>query len=73
VPDPIEALDADLTRVAERLRHLVTVRLSAPLGDGGGSAADAGHALAQQLADLDAALHGLPARAVPRLADAAAP
>jgi hypothetical protein len=65
-----ERFGRDLELTAERLRGLALTRLSAPW-DGGGTRADAGHALAQRLADASADLRSEPRRAVPRLADAA--
>ena len=61
----------DLGLTVERFRGLGLARLGAPWGDDGGTRADAGHALAQALADASADLRGEPRRPVPRLADAA--
>ena len=59
---------ADVRRVADRLRSLSQARLAAPCG-GYPSAADAGRAVAQSLADAAAALEGEPIRLLPRLSD----
>lgn len=64
------AFAAQLGRTVDRLRSLSLARLAAPF-EPGPTRADAGHALAQQLADDAAALAGERVRAVPRLADGA--
>ena len=73
-PRTPEEVCADLaeqvSRLADRLRSLSEVRLARALPPAG-SRADAGHALAQRLADAAAALDGEPARPVPRLHDLA--
>lgn len=66
--DPVERLALEVRRVADRLRSLSLTRLAAPLPPYA-SRADAGHALAQRLADAAAGLEGHPRRAVPRLGD----
>jgi hypothetical protein len=65
-----DRFDHDLGLTVERFRGLALARLRAPW-EVSGTRADAGHALAQALADASADLRGEPRRAVPRLADAA--
>lgn len=65
-----DELAGQVRRLADRLRSLSDVRLAAPL-PGGGSRADAAHALAQLLADSAAVLAGEAVRTVPRLDDLA--
>lgn len=62
-PPPAEELAVELRRVSERLRHLA----AAARGDSVFLAA--GRRLAQQLADLTAAVAGEPLRPVPPAAD----
>ena len=66
--DPVELLALEVRRVSDRLRSLSLSRLGAPLPPYA-SRADAGHALAQLLADAGADLDGRPRRVVPRLGD----
>ncbi len=62
---------AELVRAVDRLvdqvGHWTSTRWAAPAASGAGSRADAVHALAQRLADLEAAVVGRPVRRVPRL------
>ena len=69
-PDAVEALSADLERVADRLRTLSEARLRAPV-PGWGSRAEAARALAQRCADAAAGVAGEPSRTVPTLSDLA--
>jgi hypothetical protein len=64
----VEELVTEVARLADRLRSLTDVRLSRPLPPYG-SRADAGHAVAQLMADSAAELAGEPLRPVPRLHD----
>jgi hypothetical protein len=66
----IDALATQLGRVAERLRTLSLARLQAPV-PGWPSRVVAARALAQQCADVTAAIEGRAARPVPELADLA--
>jgi len=72
-----ERLAAEIARVSDRLRTLPLARLSAPLPPYG-SRAEAGHALAQRLAEAAQGIEGRDSpeppvwRDVPRLADHAA-
>jgi len=66
----VDQLAGQLARMADRLRSLSDVRLAAA-APGGGSRADAAHALAQRLADAAATLGGHDVRLVPRLDDLA--
>jgi hypothetical protein len=61
-------LATEVVRLADRLRSLTDVRLARPLPPYG-SRADAGHAVAQLMADSAAELSGEPQRPVPRLHD----
>lgn len=71
-----EDLGRSVERLADRLRTLADTRLARPL-DGGATAADRAHALAQALADAEQGIAGRAAkrppawRAVPRLGDLA--
>jgi hypothetical protein len=67
---PAARFDHDLGLTVERLRGLALTRLAAALPEGP-TRAEAGHALAQALADAAADLRGEARRPVPRLADAA--
>jgi hypothetical protein len=67
---PLERLEADLRRTADRLRTLGLARLGASFAPEA-TRADAARDVAQRLADLAADLEGEPRRTVPRLADAA--
>jgi hypothetical protein len=66
-----DALEAEVARLAERLRSLSDVRLAASFAHPEGSRAGAAHGLAQVLADLAADLEGQARRRVPRLDDLA--
>lgn len=61
-------LATEVVRLADRLRSLTDVRLSRALPPYG-TRADAGHSLAQLMADSAAQLAGGPLRPVPRLHD----
>ncbi len=65
-----ERFAADLERTADRLRGLGLPRLAASF-EPEPTRADAGHALAQRLADSAAELSGAARLTVPRIADAA--
>jgi hypothetical protein len=65
-----ELFARDLERTVDRFRGLALARLGAPF-EPEPTRADAGRVAAQRLADRSATLRGEPARAVPRLADAA--
>jgi hypothetical protein len=57
-------------RLADQVTHWTPSRWAASVASGtpgDGTRADAGHALAQRLADLEAGVTGRPARPVPRL------
>jgi hypothetical protein len=60
--DLVRAVD----RLVEQVAHWPSARWAAP-GAAGGTRAEAAHALAQQLADLEARAAGRPPRPVPRL------
>jgi hypothetical protein len=67
-PAPVtaEELARAVDRLVDQVAHWSTARWSAPSVQGG-TRADAAHALAQRLADLEARASGRPPRPVPRL------
>lgn len=63
----VEELARAVDRLVDQVTRWSSPRWSAPSATGDGTRADAAHAFAQRLADLEAVAAGRPSRPVPRL------